>query len=112
MTIDRTLELTFNHVVLPPKLPGEQDSKVEDIERELLTRLLRATKTMESCARDDDLPIWQNIGKTLQTCGPVNEDKYVNKVALMNVFRDLESQHAVILRITEQNAGLLIRFAR
>lgn len=107
-----TLELTFNHVVLPPKLSGEQDSNSEDIEMELLMRLLRATKAMESCARDDDLPIWQNIAKTLQTCRPVNEDRYVNKAALMSVFRDLESQHAVILRITEQNARLLIHFTR
>lgn len=111
MTIDRTLELTFNHVVLPPKLSGEQDCKVEDIERELLSRLLCAIKTIGSCG-EDDLPIWHNIVNTLQSCGPVDEKRYVNKVALTNVFHDLNSQHAVILRIAEQNAGLLIRFAK
>lgn len=73
MTIDRTLELTFNHVVLPPELSREQDNKVEDVERELLTRLFCATKTMEPYARDEDLPIQQNIAEILQTCGPINE---------------------------------------
>lgn len=106
------LELAFNHIVLPPKLPGEQDGRIEDVEEDLLSRLLRATKTMKSCAVDDDLPIWQDIETALQTSGLVNEDRYVNRVALMSIFRDLEFQRAVILRITEQNAGLLIYFAR
>lgn len=109
MAKDHILELAFNHVVLPPKLPGNQDSNIEDVERKLLSLLLRATNTMKSCAGDDDLFIWQDIEKALRTCGFVNEDRYVNKMALMNVFREFEDQNAVILYITEQNAGLFIR---
>lgn len=109
MAGDPVLELAFNHVVLPPKLPGKQDSNVEDVDRKLLSLLLRATNAMKTYAKDDDLFIWQNIEKTLQTCGIVNEDRYVNKTALMNVFGDFEDQNAVILYIMEQNAGLLIR---
>lgn len=109
MAKDPILELAFNHIVLPPKLPGKQDSNIEDVDQKLLSLLLRATNAMKSCAGDDDLFIWQSIEKVLRTCGLVNEGKYVNKMALMNVFRDFEDQNAVILYITEQNAGLLIR---
>ncbi|KAL4784729.1 hypothetical protein BJX76DRAFT_356715 [Aspergillus varians] len=109
MVNDPILELAFNHVVMPPKLPGEQDSDIENVDKRLLSFLLRATKLMNSFAEDDDISVWHNIEKALRTCGLVNEDRYVNKTALMNVFREFEDQNAVILNVTEQNSSLLIR---
>ena len=109
MAKDLILELAFNHVVLPPKLPGKQDGNIEDVEKKLFSLILRGTNAMKSCAGDDDLFIWQDIEKALRTCRHVNEDRYVNKTALMNIFRHFEDENAVILHITEQNAGLLIR---
>ena len=109
MAKDLILELAFNHVVLPPKLPGKQDGNIEDVEKKLFSLILRGTNAMKSCAGDDDLFIWQDIEKALRTCGHVNKDRYVNKTALMNIFHHFEDENAVILHITEQNTGLLIR---
>lgn len=110
MTINsNVLESTFNHVVLPPRLPGKQDDQTEDVEIDLLSRLQNAFKIIESSLEGEDLAIWQAIENSLQTCGPVNKDRYVNKVALLQAFQDLKPQHAIIVRILEQNAGLIIR---
>lgn len=110
MTISpNVLESTFNHVVLPPKLPGKQDDRVEDVEADLLSRLQNALKTVKSSLEDDDLAIWKAIESSLHTCGLVNEDRYVNKVELLQAFQGLKAQHAIIIRILEQNAGLIIR---
>jgi hypothetical protein len=40
------LESVFNHLVLPPKLPGQQDRDIEGIEQSILTRLIRACDTL------------------------------------------------------------------
>lgn len=110
MTIDSNiLPLTFNHVVLPPRLPGTQDGRVEDVERDLLSRLLAATRKVKDCAVNEDLSVWQGIEQSLQTCGLVNENGYVNRVALVDALHELDEHRSIIVHITEQNAGLLIR---
>lgn len=110
MTINyKTLESIFNHVVLPPRLPGQQDDWIEEVDRELLSRLLEAIKTVKSVSEDEDCPVWQAIQESLQTCSLVETDRYINETALLQAFDNLEPHHAIILRIQEQNAGLLIR---
>lgn len=110
MTINyKTLESIFNHVVLPPRLPGKQDDWIEEVDRELLSRLQDAIKKVESFSEDEDLPVWQAIQESLQTCSLVENDRYINETALLRAFDDLKPRRAIILRIQEQNAGLLIR---
>lgn len=110
MTIDSNiLPLTFNHVALPPRFPGTQDGKVEDVERGLLFRLLAATRKAKDCAVNEDLPVREGIKESLQNCGLVNEYGYVNRLALVDGLHELVEPRTIILRITEQNAGRLIR---
>lgn len=110
MTIDSNiLPLTFNHVALPPRFPGTQDGKVEDVERGLLFRLLAASRKVKDCAVNEDLLVWQGIKESLQTCGLVNENRYVNRLALVDAFHELVEPRTIILRIAEQNFGRLIR---
>ncbi|RYP56983.1 hypothetical protein DL769_009768 [Monosporascus sp. CRB-8-3] len=40
------LESVFNHLVLPPKLPGQQDPDIEGVTHNILTRLIRACDTL------------------------------------------------------------------
>lgn len=110
MAKDDILEQAFNHVVLPPKLPGKQDSNIAEVERKLLSLLSRGANVVESCAGNND--IWQDVEKALKTCSLVNdsdEERYVNKTALEHAFRDFGNSDIIILHIAEQNAGLLIR---
>lgn len=105
------LALTFNHVVLPPKLPGEKDAAAEDVNRNLISRLLDATELLTGKASDAVLPALEFVHRSLESCKRLNENEFVSKAVLLNAFRSIESQ-AIILRITEQNAGLLIRQSR
>lgn len=108
MSRPSVLALTFNHVVLPPKLPGERDVAAEDVDRDLVSRLLDAMELLVDNSGEDVLPVLGFVQKSLQTCKLLNENEFVNKAVLLDAFNSLETQ-AIILRITEQNAGLLIR---
>lgn len=110
MTISyKTLEFVFNHVVLPPRLPGKQDGWIEEVDRELLSRLQEAIKTVKSFSEGEDYSVWDAIHKSLRTCSLVENDRCINETALLQAFDNLEPRHAIILRVQEQNAGLLIR---
>lgn len=62
MAIDSSiLELTFNHIAFPPKLPGQRDSKVEDVDRDILTRLGTAVQTIKSFTDDEATSVWEDI---------------------------------------------------
>lgn len=105
----KTLESIFSHVVLPPRLPGKQDDWIEEVDRELLSRLQEAVKTVKSFSEEEDNSVWDAILKSLQACGLVENDRYINKTALLQALDNLEPCQSIILRIQEQNAGLLIR---
>ncbi|KAF2396522.1 hypothetical protein EJ06DRAFT_222752 [Trichodelitschia bisporula] len=103
-----SLESIFNHLVLPPKLPGREDSNLDEINRQLTTRLLKAVDTL----RDSDDEFFQtldSISRSIKLCEAINEDGWINKSALMNAFPSVQHSDAVILHISGQNAGLLIR---
>lgn len=110
MSQPSVLALTFNHVVLPPKLPGEKDIAAEDVNRDLTSRLLDALELLMGSSSDDVLPVLGFVQRSLRTCQLLNENEFVNKAVLLDAFQTLETQ-AIILRITEQNAGLIIRHA-
>jgi hypothetical protein len=112
MTIQpTTLQLVFNHVAFPPKLPGRSDSEseIEDVKGDLLNRLLGAVKRVKEGANDEALHVLRSIGKLLETCRLVNGSGFVNKASLMNSFAELQPGDAITVYIGEQNACLFIR---
>ncbi|KAI9765661.1 MAG: hypothetical protein M1840_007218 [Geoglossum simile] len=104
-----SLESVFNHLVLPAKLPGKRDGEIEQIERHLATRLLNATDVLRGLSSDESAEAWDYIRRSLEICNIINEDGRLNKTSLLDAFQGLQSKHGLILHITEQNAGLLIR---
>ncbi|KAI9772801.1 MAG: hypothetical protein M1839_002302 [Geoglossum umbratile] len=104
-----SLESVFNHLVLPAKLPGKRDREIEQIERHLTTRLLNATNILRGLSSDESAEAWDYIRRSLEVCNTVNEDGRLNKTPLLDAFQGLQHKHSLILHITEQNAGLLIR---
>jgi hypothetical protein len=110
MAIDTdTLQLIFNHIVFPPKLPGKQDSRIEDVERDLLRRLRTAAQTLRACPDNEAFSIWEGTEESLNTCQLINEGGFVNKTALKSALQDLKAHNIIILHLSQQNAGLLIR---
>jgi hypothetical protein len=107
---DSTLSLVFNHVVLPPKLPGTQDNELERVEKELLLRLYRAAEKMkEICSDEGSQLVWEHILQTLDCCKLIHQDGHIPKNALLNVFPWIQEGHPLLIYIADQNAALLIR---
>lgn len=102
----------FNHVVLPPELPGKEDAQSDIVEKELICRLMAAVTIMRTNSEQDLLSTWQMIENTLKASSLSNENGICNKAVLIRVLKEISSDNALILRVREQNAGLLIRRAR
>ncbi|KAL4782195.1 hypothetical protein BJX76DRAFT_359187 [Aspergillus varians] len=112
MATQSTLLSIFNHVVLPPDIPGEADAQSDAVERELLRRLLGVVTTMKLMCSEETFSTWQKIEITLKKSSLVSEGGACNKSALVRVFKKLSSEtYALIVRVPQQNAGLLIRKA-
>ncbi|KAL4920688.1 hypothetical protein BDW62DRAFT_198579 [Aspergillus aurantiobrunneus] len=109
MATRNTLLSIFNHVVLPPELPGESNPQGEPVDREMLRRLLDAVTIMKNKSQDDLFPVWQRIEDTLKASSLANEGGICNKSALVRLFGKLSPENALLVRVREQNAGLLIR---
>ncbi|KAI3338571.1 hypothetical protein F4824DRAFT_509367 [Ustulina deusta] len=103
------LGLVFNHLVLPPEIPGAQDSDVDAVSQNVLTRMIHATDTAMSLTSDVPwLEAYQNLRDCLQACLQLNRG-HLERRSLLTHFRKLQPGHMLILYLNEQNAGLLVR---
>ena len=108
-SLSTILESLFNHVALPPQLPGKEENRIEQIEHALTVRLLDASRTFRDLTNDEFSNQWDCIRRSLQICKVVNAGGKINKSSLVTEFRSLERKDLLILHIAEQNAGLTIR---
>ncbi|EED24514.1 hypothetical protein TSTA_078690 [Talaromyces stipitatus ATCC 10500] len=103
------LELTFNHIAFPPKLPGKRDGQVEAVEKDILTRLRTAVRTIKAYPNDSTPSIWEDIERSLAICRLVNENGFLNREALEVALQSVKLDDTIVLHVSQQNAGLLIR---
>lgn len=101
------LESVFNHVVLPPKLPGQRDVNIKDLEFVILTRLIDACRTLGKLSGDELAGTWLTVGNSLCVCRNLNSGR-LERATLLQEFYDLD-QNFLVLHVTEQNAALIIR---
>ncbi|PYI00251.1 hypothetical protein BO78DRAFT_439495 [Aspergillus sclerotiicarbonarius CBS 121057] len=101
------IQRVFEHAALPPKLPGSHDENIDEVEVNLLERMLKATKTMKGL--DIDSSMWDNVKRSLRACKHIHVDGSIDKAQLTLSLRKLAPGNIVILHIMQQNAGLLIR---
>jgi hypothetical protein len=104
----KLLESLYNHITLPPKLPGQKDANLRDIEKALTSRLLTAVTTLQD-QKNESAGIWRFLERTLDLSSVVNEGGYVNSQKFGQAWTQLQRGEALILQITEQNAGLILR---
>lgn len=102
-------ECLFNHVALPPRLPGQSDKENDAIERALVDRLLNAVCFIRDLPKNDLYQEWDAIRSLLQTCKTLNAGGKLDKTSLLTEFKGLEHNELLILHIREQNAGVLVR---
>ena len=100
------VELLFNHVVLPPQLPGRADSTIHQVECGLNERLQNCTSILLELTHRD---IWGSLGVVLSVCKTLNARGKLNSTFLLSRFQNLEHGNLLILHISEQNAALIIR---
>ena len=102
------LENIINHVALPPKLPSKAEGNIDTVNKELLSRLLLATRTVSHATTTDLLPLWESTRRVLLTCKELNAGGRLKKASLLTAFSGLQSNDLLILHVKEQNSGLLI----
>lgn len=103
-----SLESVFNHLVLPPKIPGRQDTDIEAIEQCILLRLKQACNTLHKFAGQDLQETWDSIDESLCACMNVSRCHY-EWTSILKAFRNLQTKHFLILHMVEQNAALFLR---
>ena len=103
------LESLLNHVALPLRLPGKEESRIDQIEQALTDCLLDASRTLRDLTNTEFGGHWDCIYRALQICKAVNTGGKLNKTSLLTGFRSVERRDPLILHVAEQNAGLLIR---
>ncbi|KUI72508.1 hypothetical protein VM1G_07810 [Cytospora mali] len=103
------LEGVFNHLVLPPKLPGRQDPHLEDESQDFIKRLIKAVDTMSTVANNvqDLAETLNSVRQSLRLCSLLNRGR-LDKDTLISAFQDLGSEQ-LVLYVVEQNAAVLIR---
>ncbi|KAF2029595.1 hypothetical protein EK21DRAFT_67348 [Setomelanomma holmii] len=102
------LQQLYHHVVLPRDVPQREDSNLYQIETDLVRRLTDAVKLLAQYAPLGDLPLIDTIRLALDTSGSINVDGKIEQSMLVKELRQLDGHQALILYVTEQNAGLLI----
>ncbi|KAH6856123.1 hypothetical protein B0I37DRAFT_317555 [Chaetomium sp. MPI-CAGE-AT-0009] len=103
------LESVFNHIVLPPKLPGCQDADLHVVEHNILTRLLHACEISASLPNNQETQnAWQSVRRPLLVCLDLHRDHF-DRASLRNALSSLHADCPLILHIAEQNCAVLIR---
>jgi len=82
---------------------------MDRIELALINRLLNATRTLCSVSDGALYRHWDSTRRTLQVCKELNAGGKLSKSTLITEFRTLGVGELLILHVTEQNAGLLVR---
>ena len=107
---DPTLVYLFNHVFLPPQLPHCDDSKNGNGERALVQRLIDSCHLFRDQISSEHYMHWSNILRTLRTFAALHQsNKSLSKDALMRAFGDARDGTIIIIHVTIQNSGLIIR---
>lgn len=102
------LESVFNHLVLPPKIPGQQDTDTEEIEQCILSRLRKACDTLGKFAGKNFQEIWASIDDSLCACMNVTKSR-LETTSILKAFQHLQPKHFLVLHVVEQNAALFLR---
>jgi hypothetical protein len=95
--------------LLQPRLPGKREENLVDIENALNDRLLEAARSMQGLTSPHAYALWDTTRSILLASKSLNAGGTLDKRRLLEELRSLQRGITLILHITEQNAGLLIR---
>jgi hypothetical protein len=104
------LESLCHHVALPAQLPHRREGNLEEIETALANLLLNACNDLKDLTRYDRFgPHWDCIRGAIKTARLLNAGGKLDSNTLLTAFCELDGNQILIIHVSEQNAGLLIR---
>lgn len=120
--MERTI---FNHLALPPRLPGAEDANIDEVEASIAARLVAACRLMFATTtafhpspavgsgRLTASEAWNTIDRAISASYTVNKGGRVNKPRLLAQLRSLalatsSRPEVLVLHIRRQNAAVLI----
>lgn len=103
-----SIEAVLNHLVLPPKLPGQLDEDEEAISCNILLRLIRSCETMNSLKSQKFSEAWFVLRQALNGLlkGSVS---HLEKTSLLDRLGGLKPNGLLLLPLLKQDAALLIQ---
>jgi hypothetical protein len=101
-------ESVFNHLVLPPRLPGREDADTESIGNSIVTGLLKACTTLRETAGHGTAEVWDSLHRSFGIFSRINKG-CLERTSILREFRNLRHDDILVLYVVEQNAALLIR---
>ena len=102
------LERLYYHLVLPRKLPGREDNYLDKLQAALCDRFIDALKHLIPLASLEVQSQLDTVRCSVQTSRALNIGARLNRVSLLKELSRIECNNALILCITEQNAGVVI----
>ncbi len=102
-----SVEAVFNHLVLPPRLPDQQDPDTRAVEQQILSHLVKACDDLRLKADVETAIALDDLLHSLKICGKINQER-LDKTLLLTALRGLRSDRVLIVYLVEQNAALLI----
>jgi hypothetical protein len=103
------LASVFNHLVLPPAIPGTDDTAIDDVSYDITLRMIHATETAMNITGDAPwVDAFTTLHHSLRACLELNGGR-LDRASLLSHFQTLHSDQVLILNVKEQNAGLLVR---
>ncbi|KAI1629950.1 hypothetical protein EDD37DRAFT_671712 [Exophiala viscosa] len=106
----KLLRGVFNHVVLPPNVPGSADKNLSEINCDLLGRLHTACAQLKASLDGHYVKELDLLLCSLAQCRSLHTSLHLDAAQLLGAFRSLKDGEVLIVHIVEQNAGLLIDY--
>jgi hypothetical protein len=98
----------YHHIVLPRQVPGKEDWNLHQVESELLSRFIRAIKTLSAIVPSQHFSHVDAARVALSRCEELHVDGNIDRNQMVTKLNQLEEGHTLLLFVTEQNAALLI----
>lgn len=108
MSMSSDVEALSNHVALPAKLPGCQDSNLNEIEIQLIRRLLTASDSFLNIGNSQDKEVLSSLHRSLSLTLFVHANGGLSRSDIISALQGLNDHEFVLFHITEQNAGITV----
>lgn len=102
------LQAVFNHLVLPPQVPGRQEADIDALSHDVLTRIIHTCVKIEALMDPPWAEAFRSLRASFQACLALHLDR-LERLTMLDHFRNLQPNAMLILHVAEQNAALLIR---